>query len=257
MFLDGKPATTDDMKALALANYGHFTSMRVDGHHVRGLGLHMERLARDCQVLFDNDLDAGHVRQLVRQAVGAATGSLVVRVTVFDPALELGHPGARARPHVLVTTREPASQPLPPIRLQSTHYEREMPSVKHVGLLATMYRRRQAQLHGFDDVVFTDAARVISEGATWNIGFIDGDAIVWPDRPCLPGVTMELLSRLRPSTVAELNMDGIGRLSGAFITNAAVGVRAVAGIDDVSWPEPHPLVQQLAEQYAEVHGEPL
>lgn len=58
----------------------------------------------------------------------------MVRVTVFDPVLELGRPG-----------------------------------------------RRVVQRNGFDDVLFTDAESTISEGATWNIGFVvDDDYLVWP-----------------------------------------------------------------------------
>ena len=36
-FLDGRPASADDLRALALANYGHFTSMQVRGRAVKGL----------------------------------------------------------------------------------------------------------------------------------------------------------------------------------------------------------------------------
>ena len=50
--MNGVPADLDQIKALALINYGHFTSMRVDDQRVRGLSLHLERLMRDCRRVF-------------------------------------------------------------------------------------------------------------------------------------------------------------------------------------------------------------
>ena len=41
--LNGKPATLDDLQSLALTNYGHFTSMRLENGTVRGLSLHLDR----------------------------------------------------------------------------------------------------------------------------------------------------------------------------------------------------------------------
>ena len=46
MELNGVPATLDQIKSLALTNYGHFTSMHVEDQRVRGLSLHMQRFAR-------------------------------------------------------------------------------------------------------------------------------------------------------------------------------------------------------------------
>jgi hypothetical protein len=34
--LNGAPVTSDQLRALAMVNYGHFTSMRVDDQHIRG-----------------------------------------------------------------------------------------------------------------------------------------------------------------------------------------------------------------------------
>jgi hypothetical protein len=65
MELNGAPASIDQVRVLALTNYGHFTSMLVQDFRVRGLSLHMERLTRDCRQLFDVDLDTDAVRHYV------------------------------------------------------------------------------------------------------------------------------------------------------------------------------------------------
>ncbi len=53
MRLNGEVPTIDQVKTLALTNYGHFTSMLAEDGGVRGLSLHMQRLTRDCRLLFD------------------------------------------------------------------------------------------------------------------------------------------------------------------------------------------------------------
>ena len=110
MELDGVTPTLDQIKTLALTNYGHFTSMLVIDGRVRGWSLHMQRLTQDCRLLFDVELDLEMVRSCVRRAVGDGNAAQVVRVTIYDPALNLGTIGSDANPHVLVTTR-PASSP--------------------------------------------------------------------------------------------------------------------------------------------------
>ncbi len=262
MELDGAPLDPDDLAALALTNYGHFTTMRTERQRVRGLSLHLKRLAYDCRVLFDADLDVDRVRYLARRVVEGGAGSCVVRITVFDPALKVGHPGVAAQPHVLVTTRPAPALPLPPLRVQSVAYRRNMPAIKHVGLFDTVHHRRAAQLNGFDDVLFTDAASdaasFVSEGATWNIGFFDGDHVIWPDADCLLGVTMELLRQTRERTVtAPVDLAALPGMRAAFATNAAVGVRAIAAVDDRELANDHPIVETLRREYLDIPGEPL
>jgi branched-subunit amino acid aminotransferase/4-amino-4-deoxychorismate lyase len=193
--LDGVPVDPEQLKALALYNYGHFTSMRVQDGGVRGLTLHLRRLVDDYRALFDAELDPDRVRRLVRHALRDVDRPTVVRVTVFDPQLDLANAGARARPRVLVTHRWASADdaPLPPLRVRSVRYRRDCPLVKHVGLFGMYQFRRAARRDGLDDVMFVDAASHVCEGATWNIGFIQGDEVVWPRAEVLPGVTMRLL----------------------------------------------------------------
>lgn len=256
--LNGERVNLEDLKALALVNYGHFTSMRVDNRRVRGLTRHLERLARDCHILFNADLDLERVRSLARQSVGDRSGSCVVRVTVFDPALELGHPGMNAQPQILITIRSAAPLPLPPLRVTPVRYSREMPAVKHVGLFGALWHRRAAQLNGFDDALFTDASSFVSEGATWNIGFFDGNDVVWPESDCLTGVTMDLLRAAHDRTkITPVSTGDIPGMHAAFATNTAIGVRAISAVGDVPLADDHPVLELLRKEYADIPAEPL
>ncbi len=209
--------------------------------------------------MFDADLDPDRVRGLVRHALGGAPRSVLVRVTVFDPDLDLGHPGADARPHLLVTTRPAARTPPAPLRLQSARYRREMPAVKHVGLFSSLWWRRAAQRSGFDDVLFTDVDDTIAEAATANIGLLVGEEIIWPQADCLTGVTMRLIEAVRHPRTRTVPVTQ-GQLAGAdavFATNAAVGIRPIKAIDGVPLPTGHPGFEALCQQYADIRPEPL
>lgn len=257
--LNGVPATFDQIKALALTNYGHFTSMCVEDGQVRGLSLHLQRLSRDCRKLFDAELDVDRVREYVRHAVGEGAPPTVARVTVFDPALDLGTIGTDADPHVLVTARETTPGTAPPLRLQAVAYRRETPQVKHVGLFGALQHRREAQRDGFDDVLLLSSDGTVCEIATSNIGFVSGGQVIWPQAECLAGVTMTLLTRAsdEPVNTKPLTLADLPHFDAAFATNAATGIRAVASVDDTRWPHEHGVLDELRNLYVDIPGERL
>ncbi|MFF8732617.1 aminotransferase class IV [Streptomyces sp. NPDC015171] len=257
--LNGAPATVEQMTCLALTNYGHFTTMRLEDGGIRGLSLHLDRLVRDCAEVFGAPLDPERVLHWVRQEVGAESGPLVVRVTVFDPALDLAHPAGKADPHILVTTRPAGALPPPPLAVTALPFHRDAAAVKHVALFGQLRLRRAAQLDGFDDVLFTDSDGRISEGCTWNVGFVDGAGeVIWPDAEMLPGVTMRLLrSAHGPGVARAVRSTELPSLRAAFATSAAVGVRAIQRIDDVRFPDDDPVPAALREAYAALPAERL
>ncbi|GAB3803216.1 aminotransferase class IV family protein [Micromonospora zhanjiangensis] len=260
--LDGVPVGVDELATLALTGYGHFTTVRLDGGRVRGLDLHLDRLVRDCRTVFGAPLDPGRVRDLARRVAGRAPDPTVLRITVFDPDLPLGRPGGPARPRVLVTARPAGPDAPPPVRLRTVRHRRELPSVKHTGLFGALHQRRSAQLAGFDDALFVEPDGRVSEGPTWNIGFLVDGELRWPDADCLPGVTMRLLDRVArriglPTRRAQVPVDRIVAGYGAFVSNAAVGLRPVARIDDTDLTVDRDLVAGLRAGYAALPAEPL
>jgi branched-subunit amino acid aminotransferase/4-amino-4-deoxychorismate lyase len=259
MQLNGVPPTMDQVKALALTNYGHFTSMVAEDSRVRGLSLHMQRLARDCRLLFDVDLDIDRVQHYVRQALVDEAPRTVARVTIYDPGLELGTIGSEANPHVLVTTRAAGTGAYGPLRLQASSYRREIPAVKHIGLFGALRCRRTAQREGFDDVLFLNQDGTISEIATSNIGFVRDGTIVWPRSEWLAGITMTLLNQAldEPIHAEPITLSDLPAMEFAFATNAATGIRPVASVDDQSWPVDHPALKQLRDLYADIPSEQL
>jgi branched-subunit amino acid aminotransferase/4-amino-4-deoxychorismate lyase len=224
--------------------------MRVDNQRIRGLSQHLDRLVHDCGVIFNTSLDRDNVRELIRHAVADESGSFVVRVTIFDPDLQLGHLGAEVKPRILVTTRPVASWPPIPMRVQSAAYQRELHEIKHVGLFGALWHRRQAELNGYDDALFVDSSSFITEGATWNIGFFDGDRVVWPSGEILPGITMRLLKQVHDHTITTpVSYRDIPGMRTAFATNTTIGVRAIRAIDNIQLPTDDPIIDTLRKEY--------
>jgi branched-subunit amino acid aminotransferase/4-amino-4-deoxychorismate lyase len=262
MQFEGERARPDQLGALALYNYGHFTSMRAEHQRVRGLGLHLQRLVDDARQLFGTPVDPDHIRELIRAALRDGPDPVIVRVTVYAPDLDLAHLGRQLDPKILITTRPAPPTTQPPLRVAAVQYERDLPAVKHVGLFGQLLQRRAAQLDGFDDVVFVDTDGLILEGATWNIGFIRDGQVLWPKADVLPGTAMRLLqAALRATgqdqTTAPVRLADLPGMQAAFLTNAATGVRAIHAIDDTVFPGNPQRIEELRDHQWATPSEPV
>jgi branched-subunit amino acid aminotransferase/4-amino-4-deoxychorismate lyase len=238
--LNGRAATVDDLRCLALLNYGHFTTMRVESGAVRGLDRHFDRLDRATRALFGRPLDLESVRACMRGALRGYRGTCAMRVTVFSKALQRDRPAAPSAPDVLISLSAARGGPSAPLRLKTFHHERMLPEIKHVATFPLFYYRRLAQLAGFDDALFVDGAGCISEASVWNIGFLEGDTVVWPEGPMLEGISMQLIraglhARGIATTTRRIARDDLHRYRLAFLTNASCCVQPVASIDDVGF----------------------
>jgi len=233
--LNGAPASADDLRHLVQTNYGHFTAMRVEEGSVRGLDLHLHRLDAATRELFGTSLDRATVRSYLRHAI-AGERELSLRVNVFSRALDRDDLARQVEPDVLVIANAPRPVSLAPLRLKSFVYTRDAAALKHVGTFPLFHHRRLAQLAGFDDALFVDARGRIGEGSIWNVAFLDGGDVVWPQAPQLIGSGMQLLQAGLTragvaSTTRPVHLHELGAFRGAFFTNASVPVRPIASID--------------------------
>ncbi|MGO4411034.1 MULTISPECIES: aminotransferase class IV family protein [unclassified Brevundimonas] len=251
MQIDGRPASAADLGHFALSNYGAFTSMQVEGGGARGLDLHLARLEAEAVELFGVAVPEATLRARMRQALDGRSGRFSLRINLFSDAVSLRAPGAMVEPRVLTTLSPPAAPLTTPLRLQTQVYAREVPHLKHAATFGLTRARRQAVLAGFDDALFVDADGRISEGSIWNIGFVQGDTVVWPEAPMLAGTGQALLERgltdvgLRSERRGVKRSD-LARFDGAFICNSATPACAVASIDAHDFADDRSLVQRLA-----------
>jgi 4-amino-4-deoxychorismate lyase len=249
-------------ETLALVNYGHFTAMVVHPGGVRGLTYHLERLDRDAKVLFGHGIDGAEVRSRVHEALAGHELPATARVTVFARDLPFDHMDDLPRPEFLVKIRPFRRSRPQGIRVRSSVYTRDLPEVKHIGTFGLFHQTRLAQQAGYDDALFVDAEGRIGEGSVWNVGFYDGERIVWPSGPALPGVEMRLqqdgLRRMGiPYETREVRLPEISVFRSAFLTNAINDATLIASIDDVKFAPDPDLAELLRAAHDSNPLEPL
>lgn len=254
LFIDGTPATEADLAHQALVNYGAYTSFRVENGGVRGLDLHLTRLEQAATELFAHPVGEDHLRALMRSALGTRQKAWL-RVSLFSNAISNRDPTTHGRPRVMIGVFDPPSPLADTVRLQLQTYEREAPHLKHVATFGLLRARRAAKAAGYDDALFMDRDERISEGSLWNIGFLSGDTVVWPQAPMLAGVTQALLSKglqehgmaqtTRPVIAADLT-----RFDAAFICNSAMPAASVTTIGDHVFEVRPDLIARLTDAWS-------
>jgi branched-subunit amino acid aminotransferase/4-amino-4-deoxychorismate lyase len=244
--INGSAATAAQVRDLALHNYGHFTAMQVRAAAVRGLDLHLGRLAAASREMFGAEPGDDRVRDHIRHAI-ADTADASVRTMI-------SWPDGDDDMSVLVTVRAPAEMPAAPQSLRSVPYQRPLPHIKQVGGgFGQSYYRAVARREGYSEALLTGPGGVISEGGVTNVGFADGTGVVWPDAPALDGITMLLLeSRLPdaglPSRRGEVRLGDLPAFEAVFVTNSR-GIAPVDRIDDLDIPVHPGVMKTLTEVY--------
>ena len=254
LFIDGAPATFEDLAHQTLVNYGAYTSFRVEDGGVRGLDLHLARLEASAVELFGQTVGDDHLRALMRSALGTRQNAWL-RISLFFNAISNRNPTAQGAPRVMIGVFDPPSPLAEAVRLQLQTYEREAPHLKHVATFGLLRARRAARAAGFDDALFVGREGRISEGTLWNIGFLSGDTVVWPDAPMLAGVTQALLAdglkaqgiaqATRPIAAADLTS-----LDAAFLCNSATPAAAILAIGEHAFAADPALITRLTDAWA-------
>nr|WP_313428292.1 aminotransferase class IV [Brevundimonas diminuta] len=249
LWIDGRPAGVEDLGRQALFNYGALTSFRVEGGGVRGLDRHLDRLNRAAVELFGEAVAEDRLRDQMRTAL-AGRDEAWLRISLFSNELSLRQPDWIGAPQVMISVSAPPS-PLPHGgRLQSQAYAREAPHLKHVATMGLLRARRMARLAGFDDALFTDAEGRISEGSLWNVGFIEGETVVWPEAPMLDGVAQALIREAldragSPQRTEVVRLSDLSRFDGAFLCNSATPAAEIAAFDGHVFAGATDAVQQI------------
>ena len=261
-FLNGEPALADALRALALANYGHFTSMQVRDGAVQGRDLHIQRLEDATQALFGTSLDGESALQQAAHALASAgLRDASVRITVFSLHFDYRDPARAVVPDVLITLSPSSATEKPALRVKTYPFVRPLPQFKHVGTFPLFHYRRQALADGFDDALFVDPAGQVVEGSIWNLGLWDGDAVTWPEGPALRGTAERLLQGALtragvPQRSTPVQQDDLGRFKAAFACNAS-GLQPVVGVGAVAWGIDPALMARMAGALEASLWEPL
>lgn len=246
--IDGRAPDSDTLRAALLSMYGHFTAMQVRDRKVRGLDLHLARLSAATAEVFGAALDTELVRQRVRHALTDEHADSSVRVQI----LQLN---ADSELTIAVIIRLPAELPRDPQRLRSVRYQRPVAHIKQVGGgFGQVYHGRAAERDGYADALLTAADGTVSETTVANIGFFDGEAVIWPDGPALDGITKQLLERHGPSAglmskTRRVTLDDVMEYRAAFVANSQ-GIAPVCAVDQMPVAVDESLMASLYRAYA-------
>lgn len=251
--VDGEYPAVELLARRVTVNYGHFTSMQVRGHGVKGLDLHLARLRSASNQLHDSELDVQRVRGYLKAAL-AGTENASARVDVFPGAAEVDE-------HVMVTISEPEPVPPGPLTLKPVAYQRPVAHIKHAGGFAQIFHQRQARKAGFDDALLVADNGEVSETAIANLGFIRGGEIIWPAADVLHGITWQLVDRIladRGTTASRrpVRLSEIADFEAVFTANSH-GITPVSRIGDVEIPLGNETVQMIASLYEAEPFQPI
>lgn len=235
IFCNGQLATTAQLASLGRVNYGHFTTLPIQHGAVRGWDYHVQRLRRATLTLFATELDCALLQTQLQQAIGR-TGLVTahLRITVCSlvhAAEPVYRPAIDSFLHFALSVQREAT----PLAVCSQCHHRVMPEIKHVATFSSYYYQRCARAAGFDDVLFTTDQGLVAEGAFGNIGFWDGERIIWPEAAILAGTGQMLIEKgLRalnvPTSIRPIYIGDIPHFRAAFMCNA-LGYRSIRTID--------------------------
>lgn len=253
-YLNGRPATAEDLAPLAFAGYAHFTAMQVRGQAVRGLDLHLDRLRHASDDLFGDHLPDELVREYLGSAVETAPPDVSLTCFVTSRPGEFMRSGGKVDLDVLIKVTDPATPPPGPLTLEVVEHQRHLPHVKHVGEVAKTRFLRRANARGFDDAAFVDASGHLSEATIWNLAFWDGRSVIWPRADVLRGVTAQMLSRQLhsrgyPQVTRTIRPSDLTEDVAAVVMNSWSPAIAVARIGDQPLADAHELTSLLHQAY--------
>jgi branched-subunit amino acid aminotransferase/4-amino-4-deoxychorismate lyase len=79
-------------------------------------------------------------------------------------------------------------------RLKSARYQRTAPHIKRPGDFGQSYHIAPSPKSGLRRRALVADDGTIAEAAIANIAFFDGNNVIWPNAPVLPGITMQVIA---------------------------------------------------------------
>ena len=250
MWLDGHFVSADAQGLIRAQSYGAYTSFRVEDGAVRGLDLHLSRLSAWAVALFGGDIDRAAVMAGLVQALSGQERAWI-KINLFSDQITPRTPEAVVRPSVLISVT-PAPAPLSAGgRCLGIAHERYRPEIKHVATFDLIHARREARIQGYDDVVLINRHGHLTEGGTWNLGFVRGQTVVWPVGPMLDGVAQIMIKQGLADLGIEqrhevVDLDALRIMDAAFACNSATPCAALASINDTRFAGATEMLAQVA-----------
>lgn len=228
------------------------------------LDAHLDRLTAGCAALAllppDRAAAAGLMRQALAEA-GLEGERAAVRLTLTAGSGGRGLDRPAALNPRLVATAAAAPQPTTPARLVTASVRRNDQSpasrLKTLAYLDNVLARAEARDAGADEALMLNTRGELACAAAANLFWIKGGRLFTPALSC--GVLAGTARARVLAHAAEVGLaaqevsaapEALETAEAVFLTNALVGVRAVAQLDGRAFA-PHPLVERLAALFGD------
>lgn len=275
MLVDGEPAglVPADDRGLLYGD-GVFRTVRADAGRRWLWDEHLRVLVRDAariDLLLDDDL-CRRIDADAATLIGADSG--VLRITVTRGSGPRGYaPPVPAQPRVVL-----AFTPVPPpplegagVRLRVARTRAALSpalaGIKHLGRLEQVRAAAECDDAAIFDLLMLDPADAllcttrcnlfVRRGRTLRTPRVDGGGVAGVVREQILGGRIDELSALVDAPGADrMGLEALREADEVFLTNAVIGVRAVAELQDAlgrplaSWPAPGPVVRCLQAVWA-------
>lgn len=241
------PQIPGDDRGLLLGDGLFETLLALDGRLVRPEA-HLDRMSAGCATLGLPPPDRAQALALMAQALaGAPPPRAAVRLTLTAGSGGRGLDRPAQSRLRMFATAAPAPAPQRPARLITSTVRRSETSptarLKTLSYLDNVLARAEAAGAGVDEALMLNGRGDVACAAAANVFWIWGGRLFTPALDCgvLAGTMRARVidaARTMSLNVAEVraNPGELARADGAFLTNALIGIREIAGLDGFDLP---------------------
>lgn len=232
--------------------YAVYELARVYGQCIFHVDLHVDRLmaslkSLDISIPF-SALDIKNQMQDLVRLNGYDHSTVKVYVTQGEP--NLFHIGIGAnmnfKPQLFVMNEKLSihSEEFPVdekyyregLKIATVDFERTVPEAKTTNYIAAIKAGRDAMSKGYDDILFVNRHKQVTECSRNNIFFVKEGVLITPESDMLGGVTryaiLEVAKKLRlPVEVRCVPLTEVNEMDEAFVSSSVIEVMGIKRID--------------------------
>lgn len=234
---------------------GVFEAIKVTDGQPFALTRHLRRLARSAAGLGLPEPDQDHVRDGIKQVLGAEHLDLGrIRVTFTGGVGPLGSGRDQGTPSYVVVATS-ASRPQPTTKAVTVPWTRNERGAL-VGLKTTSYAENvmalaYAEERGGTEAIFANTQGNLCEGTGTNVFCVFGGNVVTPPLTsgCLAGITRELVVEWYDVVERDLTMAELVAADEVFLTSTTRDVQGLHGLDVSTFPTAQPVTEQVKARW--------
>ncbi|BAY84426.1 branched-chain amino acid aminotransferase [Calothrix parasitica NIES-267] len=219
------------------------TIAAVDGE-IWWLDEHLERLLQGCNsILLKHPWSKSELSKLAKETflqTNQPNGR--IRITITRGVGDIPSYSINSCQPNLIIFSTPLDFPqestyLKGLSIKSINYSRVFPNVKNLSFLPSVLGNIEAKKTGYDDSVFVNESKNVTEGTTWNIFVLTDNKLITPKDSLLVGVTRNKVIELSESLGISVEkslipLEMLYSSQEIFITGTTKRILGITKVDD-------------------------